>query len=431
MNQRIPRRTCALVLTASLAAQPWITVCGAEDADAVHDAGPWPRHVVDDSLRGADGVKLADFDGDGHLDIVTGWEESGLTRVYRNPGPSEVGSAWPSVTVGRTPSVEDAVPIDLDGDGFLDVLSLCEGNTSSIFVHWGRHTADARSILDHRSWKQEQLVPPLPQMMWMFATAGRKGAADEPLTLFAGGKGGNAMIGRILALHEVEGRATTSPSLQWHPLSHVGWVMSILATDMDGDGDQDVLLSDRRGPLRGVRWLENPLPSGDEAVEWTNHFLGGRDREVMFLTTADWDGDGRQDVLAAVKPANVLWFRRLDANGEKWQVAEIGWPQRSGTAKAVAVGDLDCNGVSDLVVTCERAHDDRSGVWWLPRGASEAPSEAPSAGVWHDISGSQGTKYDLVELVDLDRDGDLDVLTCEEAWHGRGLGVVWYENPLE
>ncbi|HOW19468.1 MAG TPA: dockerin type I repeat-containing protein, partial [Phycisphaerae bacterium] len=36
-----------------------------------------------------------------------------------------------------------------------------------------------------------------------------------------------------------------------------------------------------------------------------------------------------------------------------------------------------------------------------------------------------------VALVDLDGDGDLDVITTEEEWppDSRGLGVIWYENP--
>ena len=51
---------------------------------------PWPRHVIDDSLVGADGVRLADVNGDGLLDVASGWEESGLTRVYLNPGPDFV-----------------------------------------------------------------------------------------------------------------------------------------------------------------------------------------------------------------------------------------------------------------------------------------------------------------------------------------------------
>ncbi len=34
--------------------------------------------------------------------------------------------------------------------------------------------------------------------------------------------------------------------------------MSILFRDMDGDGDSDVVITDRQGTLRGARWLENP-----------------------------------------------------------------------------------------------------------------------------------------------------------------------------
>jgi hypothetical protein len=44
----------------------------------------------------------------------------------------------------------------------------------------------------------------------------------------------------------------------------------------------------------------------------------------------------------------------------------------------------------------------------------------------HPISGPLGIKFDLVKLIDLDGDGDLDVLTCEES---ENLGVIWYENP--
>ena len=36
---------------------------------------------------------------------------------------------------------------------------------------------------------------------------------------------------------------------------------------------------------------------------------------------------------------------------------------------------------------------------------------------------------DRIELLDLDGDGDLDVLTCEERQNKNGLGVIWYENP--
>ena len=47
----------------------------------------WKRHTIDNSSRGADGVRLADVNGDGLMDLTTGWEEGGVIRVYLNPGP--------------------------------------------------------------------------------------------------------------------------------------------------------------------------------------------------------------------------------------------------------------------------------------------------------------------------------------------------------
>lgn len=51
-----------------------------------------------------------------------------------------------------------------------------------------------------------------------------------------------------------------------------------------------------------------------------------------------------------------------------------------------------------------------------------------------DISGKEGVKYDFILIKDIDGDGDLDVITSEEtAADGskKGLGVVWYENPIK
>ena len=62
------------------------------------------------------------------------------------------------------------------------------------------------------------------------------------------------------------------------------------------------------------------------------------------------------------------------------------------------------------------------GVTWLARDGD----------TWnaHPIS-APGSKFDRMELLDLDADGDLDVITCEEnaGPDSRGLGLVWFENP--
>ena len=71
--------------------------------------------------------------------------------------------------------------------------------------------------------------------------------------------------------------------------------------------------------------------------------------------------------------------------------------------------------------SCENAKD-KSGVMWLSYRHSVTDK------VWdaHEVSGRVGTKFDIVVLRDLDADGDLDVITCEER---ENLGVIWYENP--
>ena len=96
--------------------------------------GAWERHTIDDSSLGADGARLADINGDGRLDITSPWEQGGQVRIYLNPGEDRLRERWPAVTVGEVGDPEDAVFVDLDADGNMDVVSSCEGDTRSIFV---------------------------------------------------------------------------------------------------------------------------------------------------------------------------------------------------------------------------------------------------------------------------------------------------------
>jgi hypothetical protein len=179
--------------------------------------------------------------------------------------------------------------------------------------------------------------------------------------------------------------------------------------------------------MRGCRWLENPGAGAAQTRNWPNHFIGCRDKEVMFLTVADIDEDGLQDVLVAVKSREIRVLRRLDAGGQSWKEYVIPYPEQTGTAKAVVVGDINGDAQNDIVFSCESANAPKSGLMWLSRrkGVFDGDWQA------HDISGPKGIKYDRMELLDVDKDGDLDILTCEERENGRGLGLFWYENPHE
>ncbi len=378
-------------------------------------ADAWTMHTIDGSSRGADGVRLGDINADGLPDVVTGWEEGGIIRVALHPGAQHVRAAWPAVTIGRVSDPEDAVPVDVDGDGRLDVVSCCEGRGRAIHVHWAPDSPEG--VQDENRWST-QPVPASRGLLWMYCLpidSSLNGRGD----LIVGSKNQGATISRL----QISGEARDVAGWTLTPLCDAGWIMSLRATDMDGDGDLDVLFSDRKGPTRGCQWLENPSGAAGSLSGWRTHLIGGRDREVMFLDHADLDGDSRKEVVAATRDGGVLVFQQsTDPDPESWLMHEIAMPEGAGTGKAVRVADLDLNGRCDLVVSCENAQD-RHGVFWLtPTG------ETDTHWSMREISGlMRGVKFDRIELLDVDRDGDLDVLTCEER---DNLGVIWYENPV-
>jgi len=383
-------------------------------------AGPWKLNIIDDSSSGADGVKLADVDNDGLMDITTGWEEGGITRVYLHPGYEDANKRWPAVTVGQTPNVEDAVFVDLDNDGSVDVVSSCEGETKKLLVNWA--PADANDYLDPDRWYTEVIPVSDGLIRWYFCRAMQVDGING-IDIIAGTKDTIGEVGWF----EAPANPRSLADFHYHKICDARWIMSLITCDMDGDGDLDVVVTDRKVPAtQGCRWLENPGPGPNLYLPWTNHFIANTEQEPKFMKIADLDQDGLDDAIVAIDPG-VLYFRRLNPNGLLWQRHDINHTINTGVTKGVAVGDIDKDGRQDIVFTCTSA-DGKYGAGWLsyPNDVND------QTWIHHDISGDElGIKYDRIELLDLDGDGDLDVLTCEEDEYSgsTGLGVIWYENP--
>lgn len=375
--------------------------------------GPvWKRHVIDDTSEGADGVKLGDLNRDGLQDIATGWEEGGEVRVYLNPGPRQAREPWPRVTVGKVASPEEAIFADLDGDGRLGVISGTEGKTRTIY--WHRFRGDAEELLKPERWSTVAFPATSNSQQWMQAVAmdldGQHG-----LDLMVASKGANASIGWLQA----PARPDELGAWKFHPLRKAGWIMSLIPYDMDGDGDLDVVFSDRRGGRAGVFWLENPGANANHNhAPWREHAIGGLGREVMFADLADVNRDGLVDVAVAVKSRDILvCLRKPDGSWSEKVLTLDG--TNIGNAKAVKIADVNRDGWPDLLFTCEGATGEREGIGWLERQPQGPWLQRP-------LGGPAGVKFDLMQALDLDGDGDLDVVTCDES---DGLGVIWYENP--
>lgn len=409
----IPRRCSRFIVIPCLlfAIAPAVGWC-ADPAGTAADQRGWQRHTIDDSLEGADGARLADFDGDGLNDIVTGWEESGVVRLYLNPGPAAARSAWPQVTLHPTASPEDAVPIDLDGDGDLDVVSCHEGKTRRVMVSWNQ-TANAgrQQLLNATNWKS-QPWPQLNGTQWMYAApiSVSNSTAPDPVArstigLAVGSKGPKASIS-LLIPPSGDSPKTKRDLTAWRVmrLRDAGWIMSLVTIDMDGDGDLDLLYSDRKGANRGVGWLECPA---DPINAWADHAICGDDAEVMFLHAS------HDRILVATRGSEWFDCRR---NGNQWITTTHPNPTSIPWGKSIA--PLPDGSIIYTANTRDGSPGKpRPGIW----------SRNP-AGQWSAIGDRTAVKFDQIVLADLSGDGHLDVVTCEER---QQLGVVWYENPAD
>lgn len=384
-----------------------IGVLGNASGQKVEHRLPWTKHTLSRVSQGADGVRLGDVNKDGRLDIATGWEEGGRITVAIQP-ESDVQKQWPFVTVGRVKSPEDAFPVDVNGDGWPDIVSCCEGSQRAVFLHL--NPGSPESVCNSETWVTYPIESTVGQSRWMFGV---------PLNGARCVLGSKEPHGQI-ALVELGGRTAALRKLR-----SAGWIMSLRAIDMDGDQDLDVLYSDRKGNRRGVGWLEQ---TSNE--HWVDHVIGGADVEAMFLDVSEVDGS--RIVACNTRNGFVLLLRREQKTSGQWLSRRISHPQNSGAGKAVAISDVNLDGVSDLVCTCGLAAG-KLGVYWLdgraqwgnwPRAGETSEIESwPSTS----ISGLEiGTKFDRIEMLDIDGDGDVDLLTCEER---ENLGVIWYENP--
>jgi len=374
--------------------------------------GPWQRHTIDDTSDGADGVRLGDANHDGLMDIVTGWEEGGIVRLYINPGPEAARETWPAVTVGPARNVEDAVLVDLDGDGMLDVVSSCEGNTRTMYVHWS--PSDAEDLLDPDAWVTEAIPATAGLQQWMYCLpldVDRNGRTD----LVVGSKNAGAAVGWLESPEDPRDLA----AWQYRRICDAGWIMTLapippLFQSQVNDPIGHILVSDRRGDTRGVYLLDT--------VEWEQRPLATGQAEYMFA----WAGQSPPiGIAVATRDGELHLYPHPSAPFlDRSERSVVPNPFGIQWGKAVAIGRVDDDRTHDLVVTFNtQRQPDLPGVAWIHVDHDLPPDQWPA----YDISGPEGAKFDRIELIDMDGDGDLDVLTCEEVDQ---LGVIWYENPL-
>ncbi len=248
--------------------------------------GGWPR--VSD-------VEPGDFNGDGKTDLAVasfGWRKVGQLAVLENTTTDYANPAFTAHVIDPRSGSIHAVPVDMNGDGRLDIVALFAQQYQSVVLYvnngsgfaftpqtlytaphpnWGSSgiqvidvdgDKDLDVLLTHGDTFDDQVVKPYHGVQWLENT------------------GGNQFVE--------------------HSIADLPGVLRAQAGDLDGDGDLDIVAcafssgqtrAEDAAGLPSLVWLEQVSPG-----EFRKHTLERKPPRHATLDLADIDKDGDLDI---------------------------------------------------------------------------------------------------------------------------------------
>lgn len=357
----------------------------------------WTKNTIVPS-SGSDGfstdMQVGDVDNDGDLDIVVPRANGtggigAFVKWFENPRPAgnPATDPWTEHHIGDA-AAHDVELGDLNNDGLLDVVVRKDAVT--IFVQ-----VDAKTD----QWIQSEVN-----------VRGIEGMAlgdfdnDNDLDIATNGywlenrflpDGDAAMIGTWA---------------EWTIDASRNAVSKTFASDINADGQVDVILN--TSELRGgeLAWYEPSNPADATAGPWTKHSIGFVNYDHS-IQTGDIDLDGDLDVIVAEMhqsndPDEVLVFYNLDGAGLVWDSQVI---DNDGSHN-IRVIDIDLDGDLDIV-----------GANWSGGPISLWRNQPGLLDSWERtlVEGARPWTAVLIDSADIDGDGLKDIVT----------GGWWYKNP--
>ena len=310
------------------------------------------------TANGPSSVYAADVDGDGDIDVVSASAIDDKIAWYENTDGLGTFGAQQVIST----SANDAYNVhlaDVDGDGDIDVLS-------------------ASRFDDKIAW-YENLSAPTPETLG-------------------------------------DGCGATAPTFPTQSVisTNADGAWSVIAADVDGDGDIDVLSAS--GTDNKIAWYANTDGLGTFGAQQVISTNANGARSVR---AADIDGDGDIDVLSAsLVDAKIAWYENTDGQGTfgSQQIISI----NANGAQSVHAADVDGDGDVDVLCACHYTTFFTSinkFAWY------ENIDGLGTFGAQQVISTTAlGSK--TVFTADVDGDGDLDVLSASQ--YDDKIG--WYEN---
>ncbi|MFC1586858.1 FG-GAP-like repeat-containing protein [Planctomycetota bacterium] len=345
------------------------------------------KHLIYASWDAPHSVTYGDLDMDGDMDVI-GIENGSNIMWWENDGNENwtfrlISSAnWGGMDVYVT---------DLDSDGDLDVIGAFRQNDAIIWWENDGTPSDG-------GWLDWTITDDLNTNRSVFAIDIDN---DGDMDVIGGSEDDDE-----IAWFENDGNPSQDDWTKNTITAGFAGAFDVFAIDIDSDGDSDVLATSRWGGEIG--WFDNDGSGNFGAVQIIDSGLG----EVRAVFGVDLDSDGDIDVIGGTPDDDLIWWENDGSENFSDHTIEAGF-----YAHEISAADIDNDGDIDVLAVDKKNVEEFA--WWENDGT-------PVDG-WtkHIIDNTVGGP-DAIVAVDIDGDGDLDILGEANAWWNGEFS--WWEN---
>ncbi|MDY6969966.1 MAG: FG-GAP-like repeat-containing protein [Spirochaetota bacterium] len=310
----------------------WWENDGTPRDDEGGDGNSWTEHIIKSGFDRTSSVYASDIDNDGDIDVVATeyghyddteeeWVNGGICWWENDGSPEDDeggdGNSWTEhIIINDLSTSCSAFTSDVDGDEDIDIIVSTYGyydNTNKWVnsgMYWWENDGTPRDDIggDGNSWTKHSIImegdadnSAGPRATWV---ADIDGDGDMDIT------GAFWESDEILLFENTDGQG-----INWtkHYIDRDFFgAQSVYATDIDSDGDVDILGASRLGDE--IIWWEN---IDGTCMVWTAHTV---DAQFIFASSAisiDINADGYMDIVGA---ANGYYYTNLESSITWWSI---------------------------------------------------------------------------------------------------------------